>query len=109
MEEEEGPLHHALHNFFIQGYVDIKRVEDVTRAGVQFLDAFKTILTNNTASTFEAYGGEILIEYSLKLHIFQVKRELHKFKATNPMGANRPREDHHDVERRWNPHSLVLH
>ena len=53
------------------------------------LDAFKTILTNNnTASAFEkpyGGGGGIPIEYSLKFHIFQVKKELHEFKATNPI------------------------
>ena len=38
--EEEGPLHHALHDFFLQGYVDVERYEDVRRAGVQFLDVF---------------------------------------------------------------------
>ena len=84
-EEEEGPLHHALHNFFLQGYVDVKNIEDVRRAGVQFLDVFKTILTNDTASAFETYKGGIPIEYSLKFHIFQVKKELHEFKATNPI------------------------
>ena len=48
--KEEGPLHHALHDFFLQGYVDFERYEDVRRAGVQFLDVFKRILTNNIAS-----------------------------------------------------------
>ena len=55
-------------------------------AGVQFLDVFKRTLTNNTASAYETYGG-IPIEYSLKFYIFQIKKELHEFKATNPIST----------------------